>query len=101
MLLSPIAYIGPGGPEIVVVMLVLLLLFGAKDAPRILRKLSDFQERIRTMADGLKQEVMYGDLYTDDTDLDADEVEYPAEVEPTDELDPDEPEEEKTGPDVY
>jgi Sec-independent protein translocase protein TatA len=58
----PLAFIGPGGPELMVVMLVLLMLFGAKDAPRILRKLNEIMSHIRNTADGFKREVMYGDI---------------------------------------
>ncbi|MCK5676313.1 MAG: twin-arginine translocase TatA/TatE family subunit, partial [Verrucomicrobia bacterium] len=60
-----LAFIGPGGPEILVVMLVLLLMFGAKDAPRIFRKLNEIINQIRNSADGFKREVLYGDLATD------------------------------------
>lgn len=60
--LSQLAFIGPGGPEVLVVMLVLLLMFGAKDAPRIFRKLNEIINQIRNTADGFKREVMYGDL---------------------------------------
>jgi Sec-independent protein translocase protein TatA len=57
-----LAFIGPGGPEFIVIMLVLLMMFGAKDAPRILRKLNEIINQIRNTADGFKREVMYGDL---------------------------------------
>ena len=57
-----LAFIGPGGPEFLVVMLVLLMMFGAKDAPRILRKLNEIISQLRNTADGFKREVMYGDL---------------------------------------
>lgn len=57
-----LAYLGPGGPEFLVIMLVLLVMFGAKDAPRILRKLNEIINQIRNTADGFKREVMYGDL---------------------------------------
>jgi Sec-independent protein translocase protein TatA len=60
-----LAFIGPGGPEFLVVMLVLLMMFGAKDAPRILRKLNEIISQIRNTADGFKREVMYGDLNND------------------------------------
>ncbi len=60
-----LAFIGPGGPEFLVVMLVLLMMFGAKDAPRILRKLNEIINQIRNTADGFKREVMYGDLARD------------------------------------
>ncbi|MCF7849094.1 MAG: hypothetical protein K9M45_09605 [Kiritimatiellales bacterium] len=56
------AYIGPGGPEFMMVMLALLVMFGAKDAPRILRKLNEIMNQIRNTADSFKREVMYGDL---------------------------------------
>jgi Sec-independent protein translocase protein TatA len=57
-----LAFIGPGGPEFLVVMLVLLLMFGAKDAPRIFRKLNEMINQLRNTADSFKREVMYGDL---------------------------------------
>jgi len=60
-----LAFIGPGGPEFLLVMLVLLMMFGAKDAPRILRKLNEIISQIRNTADGFKREVMYGDLNND------------------------------------
>ena len=75
---SPLAFIGPGGPEFLMVMLVLLMMFGAKDAPRILRKLNEIINQIRNTADSFKREVMYGDLSSDtpsyeDEDYDEDE----------------------------
>ena len=60
-----VAFIGPGGPEFILVMLVLLMMFGAKDAPRILRKLNEIFNQLRNTADGFKREVMYGDLSHD------------------------------------
>lgn len=60
-----LAYLGPGGPEFLVIMLVLLVMFGSKDAPRILRKLNEFVSHIRNTADSFKREVMYGDLSND------------------------------------
>ena len=60
--LPHLAFIGPGGPEILVVMLVLLLMFGAKDAPRIFRKLNDILNQFRSTAENFKREVMYSDL---------------------------------------
>ena len=74
--LFQLAFIGPGGPEILVVMLVLLLLFGAKDAPRIFRKLNDIINQIRNSADGFKREVMYGDLLDDEPPPEADDGEF-------------------------
>ena len=63
-----LAYLGPGGPEFMLVMLVLLLLFGAKEAPRILRKFNDIINQIRNTAEGFKREVMYGDLHSEPHD---------------------------------
>ena len=63
--LHHLAFIGPGGPEILVVMLVLLLMFGAKDAPRIFRKLTDILNQFRSTAENFKREVMYSDLDND------------------------------------
>ncbi|HSR87967.1 MAG TPA: twin-arginine translocase TatA/TatE family subunit [Pontiella sp.] len=60
-----LAFIGPGGPEILVVMLVLLLMFGAKDAPRIFRKITDLLNQFRTTAENFKREVMYSDIGDD------------------------------------
>jgi len=72
--LFQLAFIGSGGPEILVVMLVLLLLFGSKDAPRIFRKLNEIINQIRNTADGFKREVMYGDLMADKPAPDLDVV---------------------------
>jgi Sec-independent protein translocase protein TatA len=63
--LFQLAFIGPGGPEFIVVMLVLLMMFGAKDAPRIFRKINEMMNSIRKTADGFKREIMYGDLNSD------------------------------------
>ena len=73
-----LAFIGPGGPEFLVVMLVLIMMFGAKDAPRILRKLNEMFSQLRNTADGFKREVMYGDLHSDvpGTDSSVDDM-YP------------------------
>ena len=57
-----IAFMAPGGPEFLFILLVLLLLFGAKDAPRILRKLSDMLMQFRHTANTFKHDVMYGDM---------------------------------------
>lgn len=60
-----IAFVGPGGPEFIVVVLVLIMMFGSKDAPRILRKLNEIIGQIRNTANDFKREVMYGDLDAD------------------------------------
>ena len=56
------AFVAPGGPEFLFILLVLLLLFGAKDAPRILRKLSDMLMQFRYTANTFKHDVMYSDM---------------------------------------
>ena len=56
------AFVAPGGPEFLFILLVLLLLFGAKDAPRILRKLSDIFMQFRHTANTFKHDVMYSDM---------------------------------------
>lgn len=60
--LFQLAFIGPGGPEFLVVMLVLLLMFGAKDAPRIFRKINEMINSVRNTADSFKREIMYSDM---------------------------------------
>ena len=57
-----IIFIGAGGPEILIILLVLLLLFGAKEAPQILRNISDFFLKIKNSADEFKHEIMYSDM---------------------------------------
>jgi sec-independent protein translocase protein TatA len=69
--LSQLAFIGPGGPEFIVIMLVLLLMFGAKDAPRIFRKLNEMLNQVRNTADSFKREIMYGDLNSQTTSPDS------------------------------
>ncbi len=94
-----LAFIGPGGPEFLVVMLVLLLLFGSKDAPRIFRKINEMINQLRNTADGFKREIMYSDmdhkysgLSTDDYDYTTD---YPDEYDNDTYHVPDAPEPEK------
>lgn len=60
-----LAFIGPGGPEIMVIMLVLIMVFGAKDAPKILRKINEMLNTVRNTAESFKREIMYGDLNSD------------------------------------
>jgi sec-independent protein translocase protein TatA len=69
-----LAFIGPGGPEFLVIMLVLLLMFGAKDAPKIFRKINELMNSVRSTADSFKREIMYGDLHNDSAKSDEDET---------------------------
>ena len=61
MTLFPLAFLAPGGGEMLMILLALLLLFGPKDAPRVLRNLINaFRKFQRTAAD-LKQEILASD----------------------------------------
>jgi Sec-independent protein translocase protein TatA len=62
-----LSFIGPGGPEILVVMLALLVMFGSRDAPRIFRKLNDMLNQIRRTADNFRHEMMYSDIKPDES----------------------------------
>jgi Sec-independent protein translocase protein TatA len=73
-----LAYLGPGGPEFLLIMLVLLLMFGAKEAPRILRTINEFINHIRSTADGFKREVMYGDLKAEPPEDEDEEEDFDA-----------------------
>ena len=53
-----IAFLAPGGGEMIVVMLALLLLFGPKDAPRILRKGLDALRKIQQSANRFKNDLL-------------------------------------------
>jgi len=82
---SMLSFIGPGGPEFLLIVLALIMLFGAKDAPRILRKLNEWSFKLRNVADGFKRELMYGDLnpdpiFDDEDDPYAEDSEEDAEV---------------------
>ena len=82
------AFVAPGGPEFLFILLVLLLLFGAKDAPRILRKLSDMLIQFRHTANTFKHDVMYSDMRAeaDARQVESDEItEIHEEVEGDDE----------------
>jgi Sec-independent protein translocase protein TatA len=57
-----IAFISPGGGEFVMIMLVLILLFGAKDAPRIFRSLHSFLDKTQRAAANFRYKIMYGDI---------------------------------------
>lgn len=67
---SELAFIGPGGPELLVIMLVLLMVFGAKDAPRVFRKINEFMNQLRNTADSFKREIMYSDIDADSSATD-------------------------------
>jgi Sec-independent protein translocase protein TatA len=63
-----IAFISPGGGELILIMLVLILLFGAKDAPRILRSIQTLLDKMQRMAADFRYKIMYGDLHNNTTE---------------------------------
>ena len=79
-----LAFISPGGGELIMVMLVLILLFGAKDAPRIFRSIQTFLDKMQRSAADFRYKMMYGDLHTNTTDEKPYDVEadYPEEEVP-------------------
>jgi Sec-independent protein translocase protein TatA len=64
--LSP-AFISPGGSEFLLIMLVLILLFGAKDAPRIFRTIQTTLDKIQRAAASFRYKIMYSDLHQETT----------------------------------
>ena len=79
----PAAFISPGGGELILIMLVLILLFGAKDAPRILRTIQAALDKLQRAAANFRYKIMYEDLHSKPTDEKSYDVEadYPEENE--------------------
>ena len=50
------------------IMLVLILLFGAKDAPRIFRSIQTFLDKLQRSAADFRYKMMYGDLHQNTPD---------------------------------
>lgn len=63
MTLPVTAFISPGSGEFLLIMLVLILLFGAKDAPRIFRSIHNALDKLQRAAASFRYKIMYGDLY--------------------------------------
>jgi len=63
MCLPVSAFIAPGGGEMILILLVLILLFGAKDAPRILRNIQNSLNKLQRTAADFRYKLMYGDLH--------------------------------------
>ena len=59
------AFLSPGGGEFILIMLILILLFGAKDAPRIFRTLHTMLDKVQRTASSFRYRIMYGDLFQD------------------------------------
>jgi Sec-independent protein translocase protein TatA len=58
-----IAFFAPGGGELIIIMLALLLLFGPKDAPRILRSIQTVLNKMQRAAADFRYKLMYEDLH--------------------------------------
>ncbi len=54
----PIGFLAPGFGEIVMIALACLLLFGARDTPALLRRISRMLLDLRRTADEFKREIM-------------------------------------------
>ena len=62
MIQSVIAFLAPGGGEMLVIMLALLLLFGPQDAPRILRRGLEALRKVQHAAARFKHELLSAGL---------------------------------------
>ncbi len=79
-MLNPIlAFFALGGGELLVVMLALILLFGAKDAPRILRSIQEALNKLQRMSADFRYKLMYEDLHRDLAETTKDDDIKPAE----------------------
>ena len=54
-----IGFTAPGFTEGLFILVVILLLFGVKDAPRMARKVADLFQQLRFMANEFRNEFMY------------------------------------------
>ena len=75
MTISIIAFISPGSGELILIMLALIMLFGAKDAPRIFRSIQTFLDKAQRAAASFRYKIMYGDLHQGTTDEEPYDVE--------------------------
>lgn len=71
-----IAFLAPSGGELIVVMLALLLLFGPKDAPRILRNLQNVLNKLKRTAADFQRALMSSDWPVDPPDQSTDATVY-------------------------
>ena len=78
---APVAFISPGGGELITIMLVLILLFGAKDAPRVFRSIQTFLDKLQRSAADFRYKMMYGDLHANTADEKPYDVEEKQETE--------------------
>ena len=80
---QPLAFISPGGGELLLILLVLILLFGAKDAPRIFRAIQSALDKAQRAAASFRYKILYDDLHSNPSDEKPYDVEadYPEENE--------------------
>ena len=90
MLYPVIAFIGSGGGELIVIMLALLLLFGPKDAPRILRSIQNVLNKLQRAAADFRYKLMYNDLHWNQTEAPKDIPMCDAEEKPSEKKSADE-----------
>ena len=74
-----IAFLAPSGGELILILLALLLLFGPKDAPRILRSIQNALNKLQRAAADFRYKLMYGDLHLTQTEDSKDTTVYDAE----------------------
>jgi Sec-independent protein translocase protein TatA len=85
-MLHPVtAFISPGGGELLLILLVLILLFGAKDAPRILRDIQKVLNKLQRSAADFRYKLMYSDLHWNQTEESKDTAAYDQEDPPAEE----------------
>ena len=87
-----LAFFAPGGGELIVVMLAVLLLFGPKDAPRILRNLQNILNKLKRTAADFQRTLMSTELPDNPLDKSKDTAVYDAEHKPAEEKAPPPPE---------
>lgn len=73
-----IAFLAPSGGEVLVILLALLLLFGPKDAPRILRNLQNVLNQLKRTAADFQRALMSSEWPADPPDKSADTAVYDA-----------------------
>ena len=56
------SFIGPSGPEVFLILFIILILFGVKDTPKIMRNISDLLIKFRHNANEFKHDLMYSDM---------------------------------------
>jgi Sec-independent protein translocase protein TatA len=97
------AFISPGGGELILIMLVLIMLFGAKDAPRILRSIQSTLDKMQRAAADFRYRIMYGDLHQNITSSSSpaeEEEPYDVDADYPDDGDEDHPDSDSEKPDA-